>query len=104
MTRSLWEILIPAHDNKGKDFSIEHHQEWDKVAKKLSGGLTILKTGKGIWISPEGRTFHDKMTPIRVYCTEKQIDELIKFTIKHYKQKAVMAYEISNKVKIVNRK
>jgi hypothetical protein len=72
--------------------------------KKISGGLTILKTGKGQWISPDGRTFHDKMIPVRVYCTEKEMNNLIQFTIQHYQQEAVMAYEISRNVKIVYRK
>ena len=102
MIKSLWEILIPAHSNKGKNFSLEHHKKWDQKARSISGGLTILKAGKGEWISPEGKKFYDKMIPIRVYCTEKEIDEIIAFTIKHYSQKAVMAYQISKNVKIVH--
>lgn len=104
MTKSLWEILIPVHSNEGKDFSLEHHKKWDEKAKTMSGGLTVLKSGKGQWISPEGKTFHDKMIPVRVYCTEKQMNELIQYTIKHYNQEAVMAYEISRNVKIVHKK
>jgi hypothetical protein len=103
MKKSLWEILIPANSNDGKEFSLKHHQLWDEKAKEISGGLTILKTGKGEWTNPKGKTFHDKMIPVRLYCTEKQIDSIIKFTIKHYNQQAVMAYEISRNVKIVNR-
>ena len=99
--KTLWEILIPASANDGKKFSLEHHQEWDKKARKMSGGLTILKTGKGQWISPDGKTFYDQMIPVRIYCTEEQMDKLIEFTIGYYEQKAVMAYEISRNVKIV---
>lgn len=104
MTKSLWEILIPANSNKGEKFSIKYHKKWDEKARKISGGLTILKAGKGEWISPEGKRFYDKMVPVRVYCTEKEIDEIILFTIKHYNQEAVMAYQISKNVKIVHRK
>lgn len=104
MAKSLWEILIPTNSNDGKEFSLKYHKEWDDKARTMSGGLTILKTGKGEWISPEGKTFHDRMIPVRVYCTEKQINELIAFTIKHYNQEAVMAYEISRNVKIVYKK
>jgi hypothetical protein len=104
MKKSLWEILIPANSNKGKEFSLEHHQKWDEKARAISGGLTILKTGKGEWTSPSGKIFYDKMIPVRVYCTEKEIDSIIDFTIKHYNQEAVMAYEISRNVKIVERK
>lgn len=104
MTKTLWEILIPATTNDKKEFSLKHHKEWDEKAKTMSGGLTVLKSGKGQWISPEGKTFHDKMIPVRVYCTEKQMNELIQYTIKHYNQEAVMAYEISRNVKIVHKK
>jgi hypothetical protein len=104
MAKTLWEILIPTNSNSGKEFSLKRHKEWDEKARGMSGGLTILKTGKGEWVSPEGKTFHDKMIPVRVYCTEKQVNELIQFTIKHYDQEAVMAYEISKNVKIVYRK
>jgi hypothetical protein len=34
MAKSLWEILVPAHSNKGKNFSLEHHKIWDERAKK----------------------------------------------------------------------
>lgn len=104
MAKSLWEILIPANSNTGKPFSLDYHKIWDEEARKISCGLTILKTGKGEWTSPEGKTFRDKMIPVRIYCTESQINELIQYTIKHYDQEAVMAYEISKNVKIVYRK
>lgn len=104
MAKSLWEILIPANKNDGTEFTMKHHKEWDEKARSMSGGLTILKTGKGEWTNPEGKTFRDRMIPVRVYCTEKQINELIQYTIRHYDQEAVMAYEISKNVKIVYRK
>ncbi len=104
MIKTLWEILIPVHSNEGKKFPLKYLKKWDEKARALSGGLTILKTGKGQWISPEGKTFHDKMIPVRVYCTEKQIDDLIQFTIKYYHQEAVMAYQISTNVKIIHKK
>jgi hypothetical protein len=104
MKKSLWEILIPANSNTGKKFPLKFHKEWDKKAKALSGGITILKTSLGEWTSPSGKTFKDKMIPVRIYCTEKEIDSIIDFTIKHYKQEAVMAYEISKNVKIISKK
>jgi len=42
------------------------------------------------------------MIPVRIACGEKQINEIMKITIKHYRQEAVMAYEISQKVKVVH--
>ena len=44
------------------------------------------------------------MIPVRIYCTEYQIDKIIEFTMVHYDQEAILAYRISDKVKLVNRK
>jgi hypothetical protein len=104
MAKSLWEILVPANSNQGQPFSLDHHKVWDQEAKRISQGLTILKTSKGEWTNQEGKTFQDRMIPVRVYCTEKQINELILYTLRHYQQEAVMAYEISKKVKVVYKK
>jgi len=51
MNKYLWEILIPTFDNDGKHFGLAYHQKWDEKARSISGGLTILKTSKGQWIS-----------------------------------------------------
>jgi len=101
--KSLWEILVPAHSNEGLEFSLEHHRAWDDKVRNISGGLTILRTAKGQWIDPPGGLFYDKMIPVRVYCDEAEIDEIIKFTLSHYDQKAVMAYQVSSYVKLVHR-
>ena len=97
----MWEILVPYVNNKGEKYPIEHHWNWDEYVKQLSnGGLTIHKTAKGHWMSPEGKIFKEKMIPVRILCTEEQIESIIKFTISHYDQEAVLAYEISNNVKL----
>lgn len=41
------------------------------------------------------------MIPVRIACNEEQIRDIISFTLKHYKQIAVMAYKLSDKVLIV---
>lgn len=96
----MWEILVPHSDNDNKKYPIEHHWAWDEYVKKISGGLTIHRVAKGQWISPEGSLFKDKMIPVRILCTELEIEDIIQFTIKHYNQKAVLAYEVSNNVKL----
>jgi hypothetical protein len=94
----LWEILVPASNNKDQSFSYEHHKEWDAFVKMISGGVTIMKTSKGEWISPNGKLYIDRMIPCRIICSEEQILKIIDFTIKHYNQEAVLAYKISDNV------
>lgn len=93
----LWEILVPASNGKEK-FSYEHHKEWDAYVKSLSGGLTILKTGKGYWYDPDGKEYKDRIIPVRISCDELTIHKIIDFTITHYSQEAVMCYLISTHV------
>lgn len=98
METELWEILVPASNNKDQKFTYEHHKQWDAFVKKLTGGVTITKTAKGEWITPTGKLYVDRMIPCRVVCTEEQISEIIDFTIDHYNQEAVLAYRISTNV------
>src|SRR5882724_11871725 len=85
----LWEILVPA-SNKNAEFTYEHHKVWDEYVKSLAGGLTILKTAKGEWINPDGKLYMDKVIPVRIKCKKKHIKKIIKFTLIHYNQEAVL--------------
>ena len=96
----IWEILVPHSDNKGKTYPIQKHWDWDEFVKKISGGLTIHRVAKGQWVNPQGILFKDKMIPVRIMCTEEEIEKIIQFTISHYNQEAVLAYEISTNVKL----
>jgi hypothetical protein len=99
MNNELWEILVPASNNKGTKFTYEHHKEWDAFVKNVTGGLTVMKPAKGQWVSPvTGVEYLDRMIPCRIACSEEQIEKIIAFTIKHYSQEAVMAYQVSTKV------
>ena len=98
----MWEILVPA-SNKELEFTYEHHKAWDEFVITISGGITIMRTAKGQWVSPDNVRFKDRMIPVRIKCTRKQIDKIIDFTIKHYKQEAVLAYKISDEVILKNR-
>jgi len=98
MENELWEILVPASNNKDQKFSYEHHKAWDAFVKKITGGVTIAKPSKGEWISPTGKLYIDRMIPCRIMCSKEQMLEIVDFTIEHYKQEAVLAYKISDDV------
>lgn len=70
---------------------------WDLRVNKITGGLTILKPTQGKWIH-EGLTYEDRCIPVRIACTSNQLKLILKFTLKHYKQLAIMAYKISEEV------
>jgi hypothetical protein len=96
--KSLWEILVPRYTNERYEFSVDYHNRWDQYVRGIANGLTILRTAKGQWISPENELFCEEMIPVRVYCSREEIDKIVDFTLGYYVQKAVMAYEISSKV------
>ncbi len=100
--KHMWEILVPA-SSKEQEFSYEHHKKWDEYVKSLAGGLTILRTAKGEWISPNGISISDRVIPVRITCKKKHIKKIIKFTLTHYNQQAVLAYKVSNKVILKHR-
>ena len=99
----LWEILVPHSSNEGLEYSLEYHHAWDDYVRGLAGGLTILRSARGNWINSEGTTHIERMIPVRVYCTEETIDTIIDFTLQHYHQEAVFAYEVSTNVKVKRR-
>jgi hypothetical protein len=96
----LWEVLVPRYSNQGAEYPIEYHKAWDEGVRQLAGGITILKTAKGHWVSPKGELFVDEMIPVRIYCDEEIIEKIIDHTLRYYEQKAVFAYELSSNVKV----
>tara|TARA_B100001971_G_C17859517_1_gene367626 strand:+ start:161 stop:475 length:315 start_codon:yes stop_codon:yes gene_type:complete len=95
--KKLWEILVPRYSNDNVEYAVEYHHQWDEKVREISGGLTILRTAKGHWVSDKD-LFVEEMIPVKVYCDRESIDRIIDITIEHYQQKAVMAYEISSNV------
>lgn len=70
--------------------------------RNIAGGLTIYKPAKGQWVEPDSKdVYGERMIPVRIACTENQIRKIANFTIKHYRQLAVMVYVISEKVLII---
>lgn len=94
----LWEILVPTQFNDGKPIRTRYHRVWDAKVREISGGLTIMKPAVGQWISEENELYKERMIPVRIACTEEDIEKIIAFTMKYYDQLAMMAYAISSKV------
>lgn len=93
--KKLFEILVPCNWNCGTPIRTRHHREWDKRVRKIAGGLTILTPGKGQWVH-QSDLYIDRMIPVRVYCTEKQMRDIAQIAITHYEQEAVMYYPIAD--------
>jgi hypothetical protein len=93
----LWEILVPKADNLGKEFDISYHRKWDSIVREMSGGLTVMRSAKGVW-EDKGKLYEERMIPVRIACTEEQILSIMNLTKNYYDQIKVMAYRISEKV------
>lgn len=98
----LWEVLVPCKSNAGKPFRTRHHREWDVRVRRISGGLTIMRPAKGQWVHGD-TLYEDRVIPVRIACTEKQIMQIAKITIQHYDQLAVMVYRVSDKCVVVEK-
>lgn len=92
--KSLYEVLVPCNWNGGRPVRTRHHKEWDRRVRKISGGLTILKPGKGQWVH-EDSVYEDRVIPVRIFCTLAQMQQIAQITIEHYEQEAVMYYPIA---------
>ncbi len=98
--KKLYEVLVPTiYGDTLKPIRTRHHKEWDKLVMKITGGLTILSPGKGKWVF-ENTTYPEKVIPVRIMCDEAQFKAIIKLTLNHYRQKAVMAYKITDEVNV----
>src|SRR3990167_3255774 len=93
----LFRILVPA-SRPDKIIKLSHHKEWDEKVRKIASGLTILTAAKGQWVSASGDIIHDRVIPVEIACTEKQITEIAEMTLLHYNQDCVMVNRVSDKV------
>ena len=93
---TLWEVLVPCMMNN-KPVRTKHHKEWDKVVRKITGGLTISAPSRGQWVDPNTKILHEeRVIPVKIACDEKGLGKILEFTKKHYKQIAVFAYKVSD--------
>lgn len=98
--KELWEILVPRYSNSGIEYNIDYHHAWDEQVRQIAGGITILRTAKGHWINPQGILFVEEMIPVRIHCTEPDIEKICDLTLKYYDQEAVFTYKVSSEVKV----
>ena len=98
----LYEILVPTvrPDKPDKYFKTRYHKVWDSKVRAITKGLTILKPVKGEWVSPAGELFAERMIPVRICCTEEEIEKVADMTAAYYGQIAILYYKISDFVKI----
>lgn len=102
MNIQLFEILVPTISNEGKPYRTRYHRAWDSKVRSITGGLTIIPPVKGQWVAPNGDLFAERMIPVRIACTEEQIEQIADMTAGYYNQKAIMYYLLSKNVKIKN--
>lgn len=102
MSLIFWEILVPTQSNEGIPYRTRFHKVWDEKVRAITGGLTIIPPVKGQWVAPNGELFSERMIPVRIACTEEQIETIADMTAKYYKQKAILFYMVSNNIKIKN--
>lgn len=95
----LYEILVPCMRNNGVPIRTRCHREWDRRVRKITGGLTVMQPGRGQWVFGD-TLFSERMIPVRIYCTESQIEAIADITAKFYEQLAVMYYVVSEQVVI----
>lgn len=105
----LWEILVPCQminpdTGKLKNNTTRYHRVWDSKVKEISGGLTIYSPSKGKWVSPSGETIEEKIIPVRIRCSDEQIEQIADYTLKYYNQEAVFYYVVSEDSRIKYRK
>ncbi len=93
----LWEILVPKADNYGNEFAIEKHVAWDDYVRKITGGLTVMRSAKGIWSDEsDGRIYEERMIPVRIMCARESLERILEFTKEYYKQEAVFYFKVSS--------
>jgi len=95
--KELWEIFVPTMRPDGRPIRTRFHRVWDQEVEKISGGLTVYHPAKGRWVHKE-QIFEERVIPVRIMCTEAEINKIVDFTLTYYEQIAVMAYRVSDKV------
>jgi hypothetical protein len=99
--KKLYEFLVPTiYGDTMKPIRTRHHKRWDEFVRKLSGGLTLMTPAKGQWVF-ENNLFEERVIPVRILCTDSDMKKIVEFSLKHYRQKAVMYYVLSTECHVV---
>ncbi len=101
MMKKLFEIYVPTQRNDGRPIKTRHHREWDRRVRKLTGGLTIYKPVIGQWIDADEILYKERMIPVRIVATDKEMKKIGEMTKKFYDQLAVLYYTLSQEVHYV---
>lgn len=88
----MWEIFVPTVSNEGKPFRTRYHRVWDSKVRDISNGLTIFKPAVGQW-EFDGELFKERMIPVRILCTENEINLISDMTAKYYDQLAICFFK-----------
>lgn len=88
----MFEIFVPTVTNDGKPFKTRFHRVWDNKVRELTGGLTIFKPAIGQW-EFEGELFKERMIPVRIMCTEKEMIDISDMSAKYYDQLAMCFFK-----------
>ena len=60
------EILVPTQfDDTKEEIAAEHHREWDRLVREVSGGLTMLRSATGQWVHL-GEVQQESVIPVRL--------------------------------------
>src|SRR5690348_6907007 len=96
----LWTVLVPTVRNDGRPFHLRYHRLWDEKVRAITGGMTIHQPTKGQWVAQDGRIYNERMIPVLLACSERQIEDIADLSAKHYEQEAIMYWLVSDKVVI----
>ncbi len=94
----LYEILVPGYDNDGHYIPVSKHQEWDEKVITIAGGLTLQPPLKGGWKDLDNKTVRERMIPVRIACSARQMDRIAYMTKDFYQQASILAWEVSSVV------
>lgn len=90
---NLYEILIPVANNDGKEFPEKYRQAFIDFIGILVGGVTVYPVVDGQWYEGENR-YAEKMIPVRINCTDKEIDAIAWEAKKTFEQKKIFVATI----------
>ena len=100
--RLLWGMRIPIADNRGRVFSQPHHKAFMDPVLEKSGGSTENSWASGKWIH-KGRLYMDRIMPFEFMATIEDADAIASLAAKHYKQKMIDYYMLSDHVRHATR-
>jgi len=100
--RLLWGIRIPIADNRGRVFSQTHHKAFMDPVVMKSGGSTENSWASGKWIH-KGQLYMDRIMPFEFMATIEEADSIASLAAKHYQQKMIDYYMISDHVRHATR-